>query len=49
VIAALAAFLWVTGKERAHREKLDLRLLELGHADQVGTPPGLQWVGGDKD
>lgn len=45
VIAALAAFLWVTGKERARREELDLRLLEMGHADKIGTPAGVQWSG----
>ena len=49
VIAALALFLWVAGKERAHREELDLRLLELGHADQTGTPPGVQWTTGGED
>jgi uncharacterized membrane protein YqhA len=43
VIAALAAFLWVTGRERVHREELDLRLLELGHPEMVGTPAGQQW------
>lgn len=43
VIAALAAFLWVTGKERAHREEMDLRLVESGHPELAGTPPGVQW------
>jgi uncharacterized membrane protein YqhA len=47
VIAALAVFLWVTGRERAHREELDLRLIEMGHAEMVGTPPGMQWRGED--
>jgi uncharacterized membrane protein YqhA len=49
VIAALALFLWTTGRERAHREELDLRLIELGRADQVGTPPGMQWRGDGED
>jgi uncharacterized membrane protein YqhA len=50
VIAALALFLWVTGKERAHREELDLRLMEMGRPELLGTPPGLQWtVPGDED
>ncbi len=46
VIAALALFLWVTGKERAHREEMDLRLIEMGRADTTGTPAGQQWGGG---
>lgn len=43
VIAALAVFLWVTGRERVHREELDLRLIESGHLELVGTPAGQQW------
>lgn len=43
VIAALAVFLWVTGRERVHREELDLRLIESGHRELVGTPAGQQW------
>lgn len=45
VIAALALFLWVTGRERAHREELDLRLIEMGREDMIGAPAGQQWEG----
>ena len=37
VIAALALFLWTTGKERAHQDELELRRAESRHAHEAAA------------